>query len=138
MSRPKRTIKPVQRYEPEEIPNDDDDYDDESLELEEAQKRLKGEFDGLDEDEDEDDDEEEGDEPDEYDENDGFLVSDTAPIEVVEGSGDDSEEYEEDDDENDEDYDDDDEEDVPPPIKIYEPDMVVPEGVVEEGSSDEE
>ena len=46
-NRPKRQIKPVQRYEPEEIPNDDYD-DDEEVNDSEVVKRLKGEFDELD------------------------------------------------------------------------------------------
>ena len=49
-TRPKRTIKPVQRYVPvEEVL--DDDYSDDSIDEVDAKKRLKGEFDGLDDEE---------------------------------------------------------------------------------------
>jgi len=102
-SRPKRERRPPQRYEPEEVPIDDFDDDEEIPTGEEEEivyKRYKGEFDDLDDEE-----EEDNDEPNEYDVNDGFIAPDDYESSV---------DYEDDDQEDEQsaDYDDDEEEDL--------------------------
>lgn len=113
--RPKRTRRAPERYEPEEIPNDDydDDYDVATGEEEETLKRFKGEFDGGDDDEDEDEDSA----LDEYDENDGFAVPDDQVSEDVdydeEEDLEDSADFQDDDDEEEVSVEYDDQEDEP-------------------------
>lgn len=126
--RPKRTLKPVIRYEPEEIPVDDD-YDDELIDEHEAKKKLKGEFDGYD-----DEDEEMMDEPDEYDVNDGFAVPDDYEEEDVELPDEEEEEdeYVDDDEEEEQEYEYDDDEDDDEERPVKESDIAVPEGVLED------
>lgn len=95
--RPKRTIKPVQRFHPGEGEKFEDDYDDEELPSEEASKRYKGDFDGLD------DEEEDLEEENEYEVGDGFVVDDEEVDESAPVS--EEEEYkEEEDDEDEEEY----------------------------------
>lgn len=114
--RPKRTLKPVQRWEPEEIPLDDDDYTDELIDADEARKRMRGEFDGFDSEE------MESSGPNEYEVGDGFLVPDDEVDEPSASDGDyeDTDDYDETTEPSME-YDDDEEE---YPEKIYEPDVV--------------
>lgn len=142
-SRPKRNVKPPVRYVPQELPEDDDDYSDELIDEETAKKKLRGEFDGFDDEEDED-----SDEPNEYDVDDGFAVPDEAVVEEqptpveeddeapVEGGDDDDDdessvsvevygESDGDDDDDDDDDEDDDEDDSRQafPAKIFESDV---------------
>ena len=124
--RPRRETKPVPRYEPEEIPVDDD-YDDELLDESEAKKRLRGEFDGYDDEEEE----EESDEPNEYDVDDGFAVPDDYDddeVELHDHDEDEEEEYLDDDEEDD----DNEGSDAPSYEEEYENDVAVPEGRLEE------
>lgn len=117
-TRPKRTIKPIERYTPEEQVFDDD-FSEDSIDPADAKKRLRGEFDGLD---DEEEDLEDGE--DEYDVEDGFAVPDDHVESDVPVEDEEEEEPTGDEDEEEEDE-----------VIVYEddePDVVEPEAVLED------
>ena len=123
-TRPKRTIKPVQRYEPVEQVMDDD-YSDDFVEEVDAKKKLRGEFDGFDDEEEE----EPLEGPDEYDVEDGFAVPDNYEDPEAQSGNDDDEEEEADDDYEEED--DDSYSAKDDRVEGQEPDVVEPEAAVE-------